>query len=307
MLPWDDLQSFLAIARHGSLSGAARALGVMQTTMGRRLAGMEARAGARLLAKTPDGYKLTQAGEAILGHVERIEAEALAVERRITGRDIRLEGTVRLTTIEILAVEVLTSAFARLQCDHPGIVLEVATDARSLSLTRREADIALRLARLTQNDLAVRKVGALSFGIYASAAYLERHGPPDFTAGAPGHVTILNLTEAMGLEEMTWFTAMTHQARPAVRHNSRYGQRAAAEAGMGLAILSRFMGDGTGLVRLPTRGPPPVREIVLAVHNDIRHTPRIRAVTDIIAASMRAEADRLSPADEHPRHGKPGT
>lgn len=297
MLSWDDLQSFLAVARHGTLSAAARVLGVTQTTMGRRLTGMEARAGARLLAKTPRGYTLTPAGEAILGHVERIEAEALAVERRITGGDIRLEGVVRVTTIEILAVDLLTTAFAGLQRDHPGITLEIAADARSLSLTRREADIALRLARLTQNDLAVRKVGSLAFGVYASAAYLDRCGLPDFAAGAPGHVTILNPSEAMGLPEMTWFTAMTDHARPAVRHNSRYGQRAAAEAGMGLAVLSRFMGDGTPLIRLQTPSQPPMREIFLAVHNDIRHTPRIRAVTDVIAASMRAEADRLAPPE----------
>jgi DNA-binding transcriptional LysR family regulator len=297
MLPWDDLQSFLAIARLGTLSAAARSLGVMQTTMGRRLAGMEARAGARLLARTPSGYVLTPAGEAILGNVERIEAEALAVERRITGRDIRLEGAVRVTTVEILAVELLTPAFARLAQEHPGIVLEVATDARSLNLSRREADIALRLARLTQNDLAVRRVGSLGFGIYASAAYLDRHGMPDFVGGAPGHGTILNLAEDMGLPEMTWFSDMTREAQPAVRHNNRYGQRAAAEAGMGLAVLSRFMGDATGLTRLATPVPPPVREILLAVHNDIRHTPRIRAVTDTIAASVRAQADRLAPDD----------
>ncbi len=295
MLPWDDLQSFLAIARHGTLSAAARVLGVRQTTMGRRLAALETRAGARLLAKTPAGYVLTPAGEAILAHVERIEAETLAIERRVSGRDIRLEGVVRVTTVEILAVEVLTPAFARLRQDHPGIVLEIAADARSLSLTRREADIALRLARLTQNDLAVRRVGGLGFGVYASADYLARHGQPDFAAGAPRHTTILNPPDAMGLPEMTWFTGLTHQGTPAIRHNSRYGQRAAAQAGMGLAVLSRFMGDGAGLVRLDTPVPPPPRDVYLAVHNDIRHTPRIRAVTDAIAASMRAEADRLAP------------
>lgn len=295
MLPWDDLQSFLAIARHRTLSAAARSLGVQQTTMGRRLAGLESRAGARLLARTPSGYVLTPAGEAILGHVERIETETLAIEHRVSGRDVRLEGEVRVTTIEILAVEVLTPAFARLRQEHPGIVLDVATDARGLSLTRREADIALRLARLTQADLAVRRVGAIGFGIYASPDYLARTGMPDLAAGSPGHTVILNPAEAMGLPEMTWLASLTHQARPAIRHNNRYGQRAAAQAGMGLAALSRFMGDGTDLVRLDTPVPAPVRDVYLAVHNDIRHTPRIRAVIDTIALSMRAEARRLAP------------
>jgi DNA-binding transcriptional LysR family regulator len=295
MLDWDDLRSFLAIARHGTLSAAARALGVRQTTMGRRLAALQDRAGARLLMKTPGGFVLTQAGETILPHVERIEAEALAVERRVSGRDIRLEGVVRISTIEILAVEVLTPAFARLREEHPGITLEVSSEVRNVSLTRREADIALGLARLTQGDLVVRRVGTIGFGVYAAPAYLERFGLPDFAAGAPGHVTIPNPADAMGLPEMAWFSALTHQARPGIRHNSRYGQRAAAIAGMGLAVLSRLMSEGTTLIPLETPIPPPARDVFLAVHDDIRHTPRIRAVTDAIAATMRAQGERLAP------------
>jgi DNA-binding transcriptional LysR family regulator len=235
------------------------------------------------------------AREAILGHVERIEAEILAIEHRVSGRDIRLEGTVRVSTIEILALEVRTPAFARLQREHPGIVLVVAAEARSVSVTRREADIALRLVRLTQNELAVRRVGAIGFGVYASADYLERLGQPDFPSGAPGHATVLNPVETMGLPEMVWFAGLMHQAVPAIRHNSRYGHRAAAEAGMGLAMLSRFMGDTARLVRLEPPAPQPPRDVFLGVHNDIRHTPRIRAVIDAIAASMRAKAGRLVP------------
>jgi DNA-binding transcriptional LysR family regulator len=199
-----------------------------------------------------------------------------------------------VTTVEIIAVDLLTPALAEFQRTHPGIVVEMAADARSLSLTTREADVALRLTRLNQNDLAVRRVGSLAFGVYASAAYLERAGTPDFAAGAPGHGTVLNPPESMALPEMAWFAALTRAATPALLHNSRYGQRAAVEAGMGLAVLSRFMGDPTALVRLPTPTPPPVRELYLAVHNDIRHTPRIRAVTEMIAAAMRANAGRLA-------------
>src|SRR5437899_12484071 len=125
MLDWDDLRHFLAIARHGTLSAAARALGVRQSTMGRRLDAFEARVGAKLLQKTPRGYVLTATGEAILGNVERIENEALAVERIITGKDVRLEGTIRVTTVETLAVEVLTPIFHTFQETYPGIILEL--------------------------------------------------------------------------------------------------------------------------------------------------------------------------------------
>ena len=111
-LDWDDLRHFLAIARHGTLSGAARALGVRQSTMSRRLAALEARAGAQLLQKTPDGYRPTAAGEAILGPVERIEAEADTVARTITGTDLRLAGSVRITSVETLATLVLMPVLA---------------------------------------------------------------------------------------------------------------------------------------------------------------------------------------------------
>ena len=149
MLDWDDLQTFLALARHGSLSAAARAMGVQQTTMGRRLAGMEARTGAKLLQRTASGLVPTPVGEAILGNAERIEAEALAAERIITGRDVRLEGTVRITTVESLAVDVLIPILADMQVRHPGIALELSIATRNLSLSHHEADIAVRMARLT--------------------------------------------------------------------------------------------------------------------------------------------------------------
>jgi DNA-binding transcriptional LysR family regulator len=297
VLDWDDLHSFLAIVRHGSLSAAARALGVQQTTMGRRLAALERNAGATLLLRTPRGYVLSPAGEAILGNVERIEAEALAVERRITGRDVRLEGTVRLTTVNSLAAEVLSPIFAGLREKHPGILLDVVTDTRSLSLTRREADVALRLARLPQSDLVVRKVGTVAMGLYAARGYLDRYGMPDFAAGVAGHHVVLLAQELMGVPEMEWFVGITPQAVPALRSNSRYGLRAAALAGMGIVCLARYLGDTTDLVRLSPPSPPPVRELWLAVHNDIRHTPRVRAVTDFLAAGLRARAAVLAPAE----------
>jgi len=296
MLDWDDLRTFLLVARHGTLSAAARAAGVHQPTMGRRLASLEQRAGVRLLQKTPHGYTPTAAGEAILGNVERIEAEALAAERRVTGRDVRLEGMVRVTSVESIAAEILMPALAELHQRHPGIAVELITDTRSLSLTRREADVAVRMARLEQQDLAVRRIGTLGYGLYAAPAYLAARGPPDFAAGGEGHDIITTQGELMGLAETAWLSGLLPRAAPALRTNSRYGQRAAALAGLGIACLARYLGDGTALVKLDPPTPPPVRELWLAVHTDIRHMPRIRAVTEALAAGVKARADVLAPA-----------
>jgi len=297
MLDWDDLRTFLLVARHGTLSAAARAAGVRQPTMGRRLAALERRAGARLLQKTPHGYTPTAAGEAILGNAERIEAEALAVERRISGRDVRLEGVVRVTSVESIAAEILMPALADLRQRHPGISVEVVADTRNLSLTRREADVAIRMARIDQHDLAVRRIGTVTFGLYASPGYLERHGPPDFAAGGAGHGLILTHDELLGLPEMAWLRTALPLAAPALRSNTRYVQREAARAGIGLACLARYLGDAGGLIRLAPPTLPPPREMWLAVHADIRHMPRIRAVTEALAAGVRARADVLAPAD----------
>ena len=295
MLDWDDLRTFLAIARHGTLSAAARALGVHQPTMGRRLTALEQRAGARLLLKTPRGFTLTAAGEAILGNVERIEAEALAVERRISGRDVRLEGLVRVTTVESFAAEIVMPILAGLRQRHPGIEVELAAEVRNLNLTRREADVALRMARIEQADLTVRRIGVFGFGLYASADYLDARGMPAFDHLGAGHEVILTQPELMAGPEMAWVTATLPRAAPALRTNSRYVHRAAALAGMGIACLARYLGDAVPLVLLAPPVPPPARELWLAVHTDIRHMPRIRAVTDALAAGVKARAEVLAP------------
>ncbi|MCK8785703.1 LysR family transcriptional regulator [Roseomonas sp. NAR14] len=296
MLEWDDLRHFLAIARHGSLSAAARALGVAQPTMGRRLAALEQRAGARLLERTPGGYTLTPAGEAALGHAERIENEVLAVERGIGGRDVRLEGRIRLTAVETLVVDILLPELADFAARYPGITLELITDTRPLSLARREADVALRMARPDQGDLVARQVSRIDHGLYASRDYLDRHGTPDLAAGAPGHRVVLALEDLMRLQEMAWLAGMTGRAQVALRSNSRFAQRQAACGGMGLACLARYLGDAApALVRLETPVPPPRREVWLVVHRDTRHTPRIRSLTDFLGTAFQRRVAVLAP------------
>lgn len=296
-LDWDDLRHFLAIARHGTLSAAARVLGVRQSTMSRRLAALEARAGAQLLQKTPDGYRPTAAGEAILGPVERIEAEADTVARTITGTDLRLAGSVRITTIDTLAAHVLMPVLSGFAQRYPDIELELLTDARNLDLTRREADVALRLAPFTQPGVVARRLARIGFGVYASAAYLERHGPPDFVNGAAGQRLVLPLGELLQSPEMRWFTACTHAAVAGLRCNSRQAARAGIEAGLGIGCLARYLGDGRGLVRLDAGPPPPARELWYGVHEDIRHTARIRALAASLAEGFAASAARLDPPD----------
>jgi DNA-binding transcriptional LysR family regulator len=299
-LDWNDLRDFLAISRHRTLSAAAAALGVEQSTMGRRLKALEQRAGAHLLQKTPSGYVLTEAGAAILENVERIEAEAQAVARAIAGRDGRLEGTVRLTAIEDLAVVVLMPILAAFCARYPGIVLELIADQRLLSLTRGEADIALRADRFTQNDLAARKVADFAFAAYAAPAYLAARGRPDLARGASGHVTLPPPAAMSDSPQAQWFEALTGAARPGLRANTFHTLVAAGEAGMGIVCLPRFLGDASGLTRLAAPLPAPPRELWLGIHKDIRDTPRFRVMSDFLAAALKRQSVKLNPPTDGP-------
>lgn len=300
MLDWDDLRFFLAVARTGSLSAAARELRVTQSTVGRRLASLENGLGARLLHRTPEGYVPTLAGEAILGQVERVEAEALAVERAVGGRDAQLQGVVRVAAVETLASHVLAPRFCALQNSHPEIAIELLANVRHLSLAMREADIALRLSRFEQHDLVVRRAGAMAHGLYASPAYLERHGEPDFGAGCPGHRLVTGLDGSEVPQLAGWLAEAAPRAGVALKADSAETQLQAALCGEGMACLARLRGDAAGdrLRRLrPPKAPNPI-DIWLAVHKDTRRVSRVRLVLDAIAAAVRERARDLEPPDD---------
>ncbi len=297
MLDWDDLRSFLAIARHGNLSAAARALHVTQTTMGRRLDALHARAGARLLQKTPAGFVLTPAGARVLAAVECMEAEALAVERAIAGEDARVEGEVRITTVETFGARILVPLLQPLLTRHPALSIELITDTRALSLSRREADLAIRLAQFEQHETIVRRVGDMGFALYASEGYLAAHGEPDFAVGAPGHSWITLQADLALLPEAKYLARLAPNARVALRTNSRDAQLEAASTSLGIAMLPCYLADPRpGLVRLPAPGPTPVRGIWLGLHRDTRHVERLRLVVDSIADGLRRLAPVLNPA-----------
>lgn len=292
-MDWDDLRNFLAVSRHGNLSAAARALGVTQSTMGRRLDSLQDRLGVRLLQKTPSGFVLTAAGARILSDVEHMEATANAVERAVVDEDVRLEGVVRVTTVGILASELLAPSVVDLHRRYPGIIIDLDTDLRALSLSQREADVALRIGGFDQNDVIVRKLGQLAAGIYASPAYIATRGMPRLEDGCTGHHKIGAHGEIANWQGWDQYEQVTANASVVFRCSSLSAQIAAAVAGLGLAGLPTFVADRVpDLVRV---GTPQVSglEVTLGVHRDMLHTPRIRAVVDHIAAVIR-RAD-LSP------------
>ncbi|HTJ41686.1 MAG TPA: LysR family transcriptional regulator [Kofleriaceae bacterium] len=285
MIDWDDLRVLLAIHRTGSLAGAGATLDINPTTVGRRLSALEERAETRLFDRTPDGYVLTAAGRDILPRAERMEAEALGVERELAGADARLTGVVRVTVTEMLATRFVAQYLQRFADRYPDITLDLWCTNAVVNLSRREADVALRLARPREPDVIGTQLSAIHLALYASPAYLEANGKPDDAERSlAGHRVIGFASTPPFRLENAWFDARVEHARVAMRSDSVSSIYAATVGGLGIALLPRAVADHDPLlVRVPTETSPEPRVIWQAMHKDLRASARVRAVTEFLA------------------------
>lgn len=303
-MDWDALRVVLAVAEGGSFSAAARRLRISQPTVGRRIADIEARLSTRLFDRSARRMTLTPAGEIMVEAARRMEAEADAVSRQLAGHDRQLTGSVRISSTEGLGVGWLTPRLAGLRETLPGIDIEMVIDNAAVNLSKREADIAVRLRHDRtegrhgfddQPTLVGRKVGVLAFGLYAAAAYLDRHGAPRTSADLAVHQTIGFDEGEARLDYAAWYSGLTQPARAAYRSNNLLAQIAAAKAGWGIAIIAKVLADAEPDLRpvLPALRIPTL-DIWLVTHADLQQTARIRAVVDALAELFDAEADRLA-------------
>ncbi len=297
MLDWDDLRFFLATARLRTLAAAAKQLHVTQSTVSRRLAGLQASLGVRLLHRSGSGYVLTLAGESIRAHVERVELETLAVERAVGGHDVKLEGIVRVGSAQLLTSHLLAASFAALHLQHHTILIEALSGTEAEMLATREADIVVRFRRFEEHDLVVRNVGHLAFGLYGSLAYLARHGGPEPGSGCAGHQLIELFDNREVPPHAGWIGEHAGRANVVLRADSYETQYWSAYNGGGLALLPCFRADREpALRRIALPAPVPAAEIWLGVRREDRHVPRIRIVLDLIAAAVRDNAALLEAA-----------
>ena len=299
MLDWDNLRFFLAVARHRTLAGAAKQLHVTQSTVSRRLTALQEDMGVRLLQRTSDGYVVTVAGDRIREHVELVEEHAMAVERVVAGQDIRLEGVVRVASAQLLANHLLAPSFAALHALHSNILIQALPELEGESLANNVADIVVRMRRFEHPDLVVRSIGSIAFGLYASLAYLSRHGEPDVGNGCAGHqlITLLDKESA----QSAWMIEQAGRARVVLMADSYETQRWSASCGGGLAVLPRFRADqDPALQRIGTPAPAPAAQVWLGVHRENRAVPRVRTVLDLVAETVRARAALLNPAGDGP-------
>jgi DNA-binding transcriptional LysR family regulator len=290
-MDWGDLRYFVALARQGTLSGAAREVGAEHTTVARRVSALEASLGVHLFERDAKGFVLTPEGERMIETAYRIEAEIFGLQRTADSEAAGLTGVVRISAPPMFASAFLTPRLVALRRSHPGLVLELAGESRSVSLSRREADIAIRLARPEPSSVVARQTGRLAHGLYAAPDYLSR--TPEAAWEFIGYDEHLDHTP-----QQRWLTSVA-RGRPLVfRTNALASLHSAAAAGMGLAVLPRFLGDpDPGLERLPVDAAAAARELWLVVHPDLRRSPRVRLVFYFVAELIRSERAMLDPAD----------
>lgn len=279
-LDWGHLRFFLALARTGSLSRAARTLGVDRNTVARRVAALEEELGLPLYERGPQGWIRTAAGEELAALASRVEEDVLTLARHADARDTAVAGTVRLTTTSHVAATLLAPALPSLRERHPGLVLELAVNQRPFDLTRREADLAVRMGRPRESGLVTRKLSDVAFRLYASPAYVGRRRAVDLAADG-----FVGFDESLAsAPQERWLARVAPDRRVVFRCNSTAALQAAAGAGVGVAVLPCFIADrDPRLVRL--EGPEPVpHELWLLVHGDLRRTPRVRAVIEWLDA-----------------------
>ncbi|WP_342649658.1 LysR family transcriptional regulator [Pseudomonas sp. REB1044] len=282
---WDDIRIFLAVHRASTLTGAAQQLGIDQTTVSRRLAGLERTLGSRLFLRSNSGLTLTVTGRDVLLKAQDMERMAVSFERRGEGADARAEGEVRVTTTDALAVDFLVPAIERLRASHPDIRVILTTTTRLLDLARREADIAVRTVRPEQPDLIVRRLASWDVGLYATRGYLERYGTPEPQDQFAGHDIALYQAGVTERQDGTLVGVPIKQGRVVAELDSSLMLATFVRAGLALGELPDYLAArDPQLTRLwPQRRRATPYEAWLVLHQDLAHTARVRVVVEAMA------------------------
>jgi DNA-binding transcriptional LysR family regulator len=298
-IDWSDLQYVRALAGNRTLATAGRKLGVSHTTVLRRISRLEEEQGFRLFDRSSTGYVLTAAGEEVLAVAEAVASVVTDLERRLTGQDLRLEGLVRITTLDTLMATLLPPILRSFQKANPGVDLDIATSTAVANLTRRDADVAIRISTHPTQALIGRRVASVGMAIYGECpADVAGYSLADW-AGLPwiGPSEVLAHTNIA-----RWMQARVPQAVPVVRVDSLLAMAHAAQAGIGVAALPHYLGDAFPHLKRTALPAPQEAAAGLWVltHRDIRRTARVRALTEHVSHELmrrRAEIEGGRPAN----------
>jgi DNA-binding transcriptional LysR family regulator len=285
MADWEDIRHFLAVAQSGTISGAARNLKVDHATVSRRLAALEAALEVRLVDRLPRSCRLTAVGKQVFAQAVEMESGAHGIGRLAKAAQTPLAGRVTLSAPPVLVTHLFAAHLARFRADYPDIRLSVPAQGRQVSLRRREADVAVRLVRPAEAGSVARKLGTMPFGLYAHRSYAHLRAPERWQFIA------FDQTFAE-MPQQRWLLGIAGERPVACELNHISEHLIAARAGVGMAGLPCFLGDGArDLVRIREGVPSFSRDIWLVVHRDLRKTPAVRAVMDFVAGVVSAHRE----------------
>jgi DNA-binding transcriptional LysR family regulator len=284
---WEMYRSLLAVLNEGSLSGAARALGLAQPTVGRHIASLEKSLKLALFTRSQTGLMPTEAALALRSYAQAMHSTAAALERVAASQGSGVRGTVRITASDVIGVEVLPPIIAALRDEHPELVVELVLTDRIQDLLRREADIAVRMARPRQELLVARRVGHIELGLYAHQRYLSRHGTPKSMADVAHHALI-------GFDQPTLFVRGAGKSLGgwrreafALRTDNNLAQLALIRAGAGIGVCQAAIARrDDALVRLFPRQFSLPMDTWVTMHEDLRNAPRCRVAFDALVTGL---------------------
>ncbi len=288
MIDWNDLRIVLAVAEHTSLSRAARALGIHQTTCGRRLDRLEADLGTQLFLRSRRGLRPTATATQILATVRDLSSRLTLLERRLGAEP---ERTVRVAVTEVGARQIIDRALPALMREHPELTIDLLPSNNVADLARGDADLAVRLVRPADSELIKRRLGWVRYGLYASERYLA--GRARERPQLAGDVVIAQVRELSTGPEAAWLREHAREAKVRLCASSVMLIAEAVENGLGMAVLPTNVAPlhpGLRLVRKLEELAP--REVWLAIHRSLRQVPRVRQVAEAVASAITASLAR---------------
>jgi len=285
-MDWGDLNLVLAICRSGTLSGAAKSLAINYTTVFRRINAIEKNLEVRLFDRQPSGYVMTEAGEAIKRSAERIDEEVMALSRELLGKDLRLQGSIRITAPEGVALRLLSPHLAAFCHQHPDITIDLIATSSPLRLSQREADLAVRVTNKPPENYIGRKICRCRFGFYASPDYLQKNQrlPLD------QHLWVMSEDSFEFSPFPTWRKKFHPKSRVIFSSNNTLAVIDAAKRGLGMTPLPCFLGDSEPDLVKTTDSPDELTlSLWVLIHPDLRNTARVRALMKYIVSALEDE------------------
>ena len=286
---WEWYRSFVAVLETGSLSAAGRAMGMTQPTVGRHIDSLEAALQLKLFTRSFDGFAPTDAALALKPYAAGLASTAAALRRVASSQGDGVRGTVRLTASEVISIEVLPPMLAALRHEHPELVIELVPSNKVEDLLHREADIAVRMVRPSQDALVARRVGGIEVGLHAHRRYLDAHGTPRTIQDLAKHALIGWDTETAYIRKLSDQFPQITRAHFAFRADSDVAQLAAIRAGYGIGFCQAGLARrDPALVRVLKSTLAFTLDTWVAMHEDLRDSPRCAVVFAALAEGLGA-------------------